>query len=143
MWNMIISNICLEMEVVDKKFAEQGLSYLDCKSATMFYTTGPPQKNNASGAGAASAAPAPAPAPVPTNSLGWGAASIATSRLPSAFTVAAAQPQQSEHPTSLQDLEARHSQVPKQWRKFHRLVWSVAQKSKRINSRLFYLIFSS
>ncbi|KAG0314331.1 hypothetical protein BGZ99_008207 [Dissophora globulifera] len=112
MWNNIIRHVCSEMEQVDEELRKENLSYLDCKSATMFYTSVPvPQPTtNASDAATANAAAAPAaPAPL-TNSLGWGAASIATTRLPSAFV--ASQPQQPQMPTSLQDLEARYGQSP-------------------------------
>ncbi|KAF9193900.1 hypothetical protein BGZ51_001886 [Haplosporangium sp. Z 767] len=114
MWDTIVRNVCNEMEVVDTQFAKWGLSYLDCKSATMFYTSGPPPQSTSSGSAASTnasstAAPAPAVAPM-TNSLGWGAASIANPQLPSAFNLGAAQPQQPQMPTSLQDLEARFGQ---------------------------------
>ncbi|KAG0301359.1 hypothetical protein BGZ98_008420 [Dissophora globulifera] len=112
MWNNIIRHVCSEMEQVDEELRKENLSYLDCKSATMFYTSVPvPQPTtSASDAATTNAAAAPAaPAPL-TNSLGWGAASIATTRLPSAF--AASQPQQPQMPTSLQDLEARYGQSP-------------------------------
>ncbi|KAF9124800.1 hypothetical protein BGW39_007885 [Mortierella sp. 14UC] len=115
LWSKIVMHICNEMAEVDAEMAKQGLSYLDCKSATMFYTSGPlPQNatsngNAASAAGAAAAAPAAAPM---NNSLGWGAASIANPRLPSAFAPASMQPQQPQMPTSLQDLDARYGDVP-------------------------------
>ncbi|KAK3846678.1 MAG: cytochrome B561, N terminal-domain-containing protein [Linnemannia gamsii] len=114
LWSKIVMHICNEMAEVDAEMAKQGLSYLDCRSATMFYTSGPlPQNattsgNAASAAGAAAAAPA---APM-VNSLGWGAASIANPRLPSAFAPAVSQPQQPLMPTSLQDLDARYGDVP-------------------------------
>jgi len=110
MWNNIVSHICKDMELVDEGLAKIGLSYLDCKSATMFYTSGPLPKNNASGS-TTGATPAPVPATAPTNSLGWGAASIATARLPSAFAASSAQPQQPQLPASLQELEAHYGQV--------------------------------
>ncbi|KAG0280971.1 hypothetical protein BGZ95_007646 [Linnemannia exigua] len=115
LWSKIVMHICNEMAEVDAEMAKQGLSYLDCKSATMFYTSGPlPQNATASGnaasaAGAAAAAPVAAPM---ANSLGWGAASIANPRLPSAFAPAASQPQQPQMPASLQDLDARYGDVP-------------------------------
>ncbi|KAG0252773.1 hypothetical protein BG011_006747 [Mortierella polycephala] len=114
MWDTIVRNVCNEMEVVDTQFAKWGLSYLDCKSATMFYTSGPPPQSTSSGSAASTnasstAAPAPAAASM-ANSLGWGAASIANPQLPSAFNLGAAQPQQPQMPISLQDLEARYGQ---------------------------------
>ncbi|KAF9905464.1 hypothetical protein EC991_001631 [Linnemannia zychae] len=115
LWSKIVMHICNEMAEVDAEMAKQGLSYLDCKSATMFYTSGPlPQNATANGnaaSAAATAAAAPAAAPM-TNSLGWGAASIANPRLPSAFAPATTQPQQPQMPTSLQDLDARYGDVP-------------------------------
>ncbi|KAF9940932.1 hypothetical protein BGZ67_006354 [Mortierella alpina] len=107
MWNMVVKPVCSEMEIVDDELAKQGLSYLDCKSATMFYTAGPPPQN-ATGSNASTAAAAAAPAAAPlNNTLGWGAASIATTRAPSAFASAAPQ---SQLPVSLQDLEARYGE---------------------------------
>ncbi|KAF9962280.1 hypothetical protein BGZ72_008415 [Mortierella alpina] len=106
MWNMVVKPVCSEMEIVDEELAKQGLSYLDCKSATMFYTAGPPPQNATTGANTAAAASAPAAAPL-NNTLGWGAASIATTRAPSAFASVAPQ---SQLPVSLQDLEARYGE---------------------------------
>ncbi|KAG0200158.1 hypothetical protein BGX28_006689 [Mortierella sp. GBA30] len=109
MWNMVVKPVCSEMEIVDEELAKQGLSYLDCKSATMFYTAGPPPQNATTGSNASTAATAPAPAAAPmANSLGWGAASIATARPPSAFASTA--PQQPQLPVSLQDLETRYGE---------------------------------
>ncbi|KAF9964519.1 hypothetical protein BGZ70_006335 [Mortierella alpina] len=108
MWNMVVKPVCSEMEIVDEELAKQGLSYLDCKSATMFYTAGPPPQNATAGSNASTAAAAAAPAAAPlNNTLGWGAASIATTRAPSAFASAAPQ---SQLPVSLQDLEARYGE---------------------------------
>jgi hypothetical protein len=109
LWDKVVKHVCSEMEVIDAELAKQGLSYLDCKSATMFYTSGPlPQ--NATNSSTAPAATAPTVAPM-TNSLGWGAASIANPRMPSAFAPAVSQPQQPLLPTSLQDLDARYGDV--------------------------------
>ncbi|KAG0057673.1 hypothetical protein BGZ83_005612 [Gryganskiella cystojenkinii] len=108
MWDHVVQHVVGEMEIVDTELAKLNLSYLDCKSATMFYTAGPPQNTTHGSNANASAAPA-APA-APANSLGWGAASVAAPRLPSAFAAAAAQPQQPQLPTSLQDLESRYGQ---------------------------------
>ncbi|KAF9292403.1 hypothetical protein BGZ68_006349 [Mortierella alpina] len=108
MWNMVVKPVCSEMEIVDEELAKQGLSYLDCKSATMFYTAGPPPQNATTGSSVSTAAAAAAPAAAPlNNTLGWGAASIATTRAPSAFASAAPQ---SQLPVSLQDLEARYGE---------------------------------
>ncbi|CAO3564192.1 unnamed protein product [Mortierella alpina] len=108
MWNMVVKPVCSEMEIVDEELAKQGLSYLDCKSATMFYTAGPPPQNASAGPNGSTAATAAAPAAAPlNNTLGWGAASIATIRAPSAFASAAPQ---SQLPVSLQDLEARYGE---------------------------------
>ncbi len=104
---MVVKPVCSEMEIVDEELAKQGLSYLDCKSATMFYTAGPPPQNATTGSNTAAAASAPAAAPL-NNTLGWGAASIATTRAPSAFASVAPQ---SQLPVSLQDLEARYGEV--------------------------------
>ncbi|KAF9560171.1 hypothetical protein EC968_006279 [Mortierella alpina] len=107
MWNMVVKPVCSEMEIVDDELAKQGLSYLDCKSATMFYTAGPPPQNaTGSNGSTATAAAAPAAAPL-NNTLGWGAASIATTRAPSAFASVAPQ---SQLPVSLQDLETRYGE---------------------------------
>ncbi|KAF8932376.1 hypothetical protein BGZ47_011411 [Haplosporangium gracile] len=113
LWDKVVKHVCSEMEVVDAELAKQGLSYLDCKSATMFYTSGPLPQNatNGNAASAAAAAAAPAVAPM-TNSLGWGAASIANPRMPSAFAPLVNQPQQPLLPTSLQDLDARYGENP-------------------------------
>ncbi|KAK5823137.1 cytochrome B561, N terminal-domain-containing protein [Linnemannia elongata] len=113
LWDRVVKHVCSEMEVVDAELAKQGLSYLDCKSATMFYTSGPLPQNatNGNAASAAAAAPAPTVAPM-TNSLGWGAASIANPRMPSAFAPITSQPQQPLLPTSLQDLDARYGESP-------------------------------
>lgn len=114
LWDKVVKHVCSEMEVVDAELAKQGLSYLDCKSATMFYTSGPLPQNatNGSAASAAAAAAAAAPTVAPmTNSLGWGAASIANPRMPSAFAPATSQPQQPLLPISLQDLDARYGDV--------------------------------
>ncbi|KAG0288932.1 hypothetical protein BGZ96_007366 [Linnemannia gamsii] len=113
LWDKVVKHVCSEMEVVDAELAKQGLSYLDCKSATMFYTSGPLPQNatNGSAASAAAAAAAPTVAPM-ANSLGWGAASIANPRMPSAFAPATSQPQQPLLPTSLQDLDARYGDSP-------------------------------
>ncbi|KAF9581564.1 hypothetical protein BGW38_001377 [Lunasporangiospora selenospora] len=131
MWDRVLKHLLEQMDRVDTELAKQGLGYLDCKSATMFYTANPPaQKAAATTAGAAAAAGgaaagtgvgaapggglgasgattgAPGASTLQPNALGWGAASVATSRLPSVFTgSAAAQPQL---PVSLQDLEARY-----------------------------------
>lgn len=106
---MVVKPVCSEMEIVDEELAKQGLSYLDCKSATMFYTAGPPPQNATTGSNVSTAAAAAAPAAAPlNNTLGWGAASIATTRAPSAFASAAPQ---SQLPVSLQDLEARYGEV--------------------------------
>ncbi|ORZ05549.1 cytochrome B561, N terminal-domain-containing protein [Lobosporangium transversale] len=103
LWNKIVMHVCNEMEAVDEELAKQGLSYLDCKNATMFYCSVPVSQNVN---GTASTAPGP-PASAPlTSSLAWGAASVAAPRLPSAF--GPPQPQQPQLPTSLQDLEARY-----------------------------------
>ncbi|KAI8602502.1 cytochrome B561, N terminal-domain-containing protein [Dissophora ornata] len=112
MWNSILRHVCTEMEVVDAELAKQGLSYLDCKSATMFYASVPVPRGSANGAAtaAASATAAPAAAAPLTNSLGWGAASIANTRLGNAF--AQTQPQEPQLPTSLQDLGARYGHSP-------------------------------
>ncbi|KAF9096505.1 hypothetical protein BGX29_008547 [Mortierella sp. GBA35] len=113
LWNKIVKHVCSEMEEVDAEFTKQGLSYLDCKSATMFYTSGPlPQNATANGNAASTTAAPAAPAAPLTNSLGWGAASIANPRAPSAFGPAITQPQQPQLPTSLQDLDARYGQLP-------------------------------
>ncbi|KAI1318931.1 hypothetical protein EDD11_005365 [Mortierella claussenii] len=101
LWNKIVMHVCSEMEAVDAELAKQGLSYLDCKNATMFYASVPVSQN----VNGASSTAAPAPAPL-ASSLAWGAASVATTRLPSAF--GSSQPQQPQLPTSLQDLEARY-----------------------------------
>lgn len=109
MWNVIVKNVCAEMDVVDAEFAKQGLAYLDCKSATMFYTSVPlPQSANGTATATSTATTAPAVA-APPNSLAWGAASIAAARGPNAFAVN--QPQQPQMPSSLQDLDARYGQV--------------------------------
>ncbi|KAF9362430.1 hypothetical protein BGX34_006200 [Mortierella sp. NVP85] len=109
LWNVIVKNVCTEMDIVDAEFAKQGLAYLDCKSATMFYTSVPlPQGANGTTTSTTTAAPAPAAAPA--NSLAWGAASLAASRGPSAFSINQ-QPQQPQLPASLQDLDARYGQV--------------------------------
>ncbi|KAF9926244.1 hypothetical protein FBU30_004139 [Linnemannia zychae] len=114
LWNRIVKVVCSEMDEVDAEFAKQGLSYLDCKSATMFYTSGPlPQNATTNGSSASTTAAPAAPAAAPmANSLGWGAASIASARLPSAFGPAVTQPQQPQMPTSLQDLDIRYGQTP-------------------------------
>ncbi|KAF9155237.1 hypothetical protein BG015_010541 [Linnemannia schmuckeri] len=113
LWDKVVKHVCSEMEVVDAELAKQGLSYLDCKSATMFYTSGPLPQNatNGNAASAAAAAATPTVAPM-TNSLGWGAASIANPRMPSAFAPLVNQPQQPLLPTSLQDLDARYGENP-------------------------------
>lgn len=104
-----MKNVCTEMEAVDADFAKQGLAYLDCKSATMFYTSVPlPQSANGTATSTSTATAAPTVA-APANSLAWGAASLAATRGPSAFTVN--QPQQPQMPSSLQDLDARYGQV--------------------------------
>ncbi|KAF9963513.1 hypothetical protein BGZ65_002754 [Modicella reniformis] len=102
-------NVCTEMEVVDTEFAKQGLAYLDCKSATMFYTSAPLPQSAANGSTTSTSTAAAPAAAAPANSLAWGAASIATARGPNAFSIN--QPQQPQLPTSLQDLDARHGQV--------------------------------
>ncbi|KAF9349429.1 hypothetical protein BGX26_012265 [Mortierella sp. AD094] len=108
LWNKVVKHVCSEMEIVDAELARQGLSYLDCKSATMFYASVPLPQNTVNGTSSTAAAAAPAaPAPL-SSSLAWGAASIANTRLPSAF--ATTQPQQPQLPTSLQDLEARYGE---------------------------------
>ncbi|KAF9314439.1 hypothetical protein BG003_004164 [Podila horticola] len=110
MWDHVVSVLVTEMEWVDSELAKEGLSYLDCKSANMFSPTG---LERTAPNGTAAPAPVAAAAPVQTNSLGWGAASIATTRLPSAFgTLAPAQPQQSQLPATLKDLDARFGTVP-------------------------------
>ncbi|KAG9063876.1 hypothetical protein KI688_003990 [Linnemannia hyalina] len=113
LWDKVVKHVCSEMEVVDAELAKQGLSYLDCKSATMFYTSGPLPQNatNGNAASAAAAAAQPTVAPM-TNSLGWGAASIANPRMPSAFAPISSLPQQPLLPTSLQDLDARYGESP-------------------------------
>lgn len=109
MWDHVVSVLVTEMEWVDSELAKEGLSYLDCKSANMFSPTG---LERTAPNGTAAPAPVAAAAPVQTNSLGWGAASIATTRLPSAFgTLAPAQPQQSQLPATLKDLDARFGTV--------------------------------
>lgn len=111
MWDHVVSVLVKEMEWVDSELAKEGLSYLDCKSANMFSPTGLERvAPNGTAAPAAAATAAPA---AQTNSLGWGAASIATTRLPSAFgtTLAPAQPQQSQLPATLKDLDARFGTV--------------------------------
>ncbi|KAF9025981.1 hypothetical protein BGZ52_008074 [Haplosporangium bisporale] len=112
MWDHVVSVLVKEMEWVDSELAKEGLSYLDCKSANMFSPTG--LERVAPNGTAAPAAAAPAAPAAQTNSLGWGAASIATTRLPSAFgtTLAPAQPQQSQLPATLKDLDARFGTVP-------------------------------
>ena len=111
MWDHVVRHVVDEMEVVDTELAKLNLSYLDCKSATMFYTAGPPQ-NTANGSNGPAAATAATAAPAASaNALGWGAASVAAPRLPSAFASANAQPQQPQLPISLQDLEARYGKV--------------------------------
>ncbi|KAF9427177.1 hypothetical protein BGZ94_005350 [Podila epigama] len=107
MWDRIVSNLVKEMEWVDAELAKNGLSYLDCKSATMFFPTG--QERTAQSGTNPTEPAASAPAASASNSLGWGAASIATSRLPSAFgsSLAPAQPPQSQLPATLKDLDAR------------------------------------
>ena len=104
-----MKNVCTEMDVVDAELAKQGLAYLDCKSATMFYTSVPlPQGANGTTTSTTTATPAPAAAPA--NSLAWGAASLAAARGPNAFSINQ-QPQQPQLPASLQDLDARYGQV--------------------------------
>ncbi|KAG0019870.1 hypothetical protein BGZ80_005157 [Entomortierella chlamydospora] len=107
LWNKVVKHVCSEMEIVDAELARQGLSYLDCKSATMFYASVPLPQNTVNGTSSTAAAAPTAPAPL-SSSLAWGAASIANTRLPSAF--ATTQPQQPQLPTSLQDLEARYGE---------------------------------
>ncbi|KAF9113086.1 hypothetical protein BGX27_002242 [Mortierella sp. AM989] len=108
LWNKVVKHVCSEMEIVDAELARQGLSYLDCKSATMFYASVPLPQNTVNGTSSTTTAAAPtAPAPL-SSSLAWGAASIANTRLPSAFSTT--QPQQPQLPTSLQDLEARYGE---------------------------------
>ncbi|KAF9437198.1 hypothetical protein BGZ76_001657 [Entomortierella beljakovae] len=108
LWNKVVKHVCSEMEIVDAELAKEGLSYLDCKSATMFYASVPLPQNTVNGSASTTAAQAPAAAPL-TSSLAWGAASIASTRLPSAFSTTQQQ-QQPQLPTSLQDLEARYGQ---------------------------------
>ncbi|KAF9141628.1 hypothetical protein BGX30_004429 [Mortierella sp. GBA39] len=112
LWDKVVKHVCSEMEVVDAELAKQGLSYLDCKSATMFYTSGPLPQNATNGNAASAAAAAPPTVAPMTNSLGWGAASIANPRMPSAFAPITSQPQQPLLPTSLQDLDARYGESP-------------------------------
>ncbi|KAF9972933.1 hypothetical protein BGZ73_003877 [Actinomortierella ambigua] len=119
LWTKIVNPMCEEMEAVDKAFEKAGLSYLDCKSATMFTTTTVvPQKSandgsaaggaagaaGAAGAGAANTAGTGA-APA-SNPLGWGAATTTAPQLPSAFA-GPAQPVLPPTPTSLKDLNDR------------------------------------
>ncbi|KAF8975652.1 hypothetical protein BGZ46_008944 [Entomortierella lignicola] len=108
LWNKVVKHVCSEMEIVDAELARQGLSYLDCKSATMFYASVPLPQNTVNGTSSTTAAAAPATQAPLSSSLAWGAASIANTRLPSAF--ATSQPQQPQLPTSLQDLETRYGQ---------------------------------
>lgn len=129
------------MEWVDSELAKEGLSYLDCKSANMFSPTG---LERTAPNGTAAPAPTATAAPAQTNSLGWGAASIATTRLPSAFgtTLAPAQPQQSQLPATLKDLDARFGTVRIDTKSSWVIAKDVSEFAKRTN-RLALQIFLS